>query len=197
VHATVVFAHPDPTSYSRALLDRVVRGLESADHVVDVIDLYAIDYPASLSPAEWHAYASGRPILDDTVAHHADLVRTTDALVFVYPTWWSSVPAILKSWMERTLVEGVAFALEGPDHRLAPKLTHIRNVVGITTYGSPWWYVKLVNDAGRRVILRAIGLLTAGRARLMWHGLYSLDGRSPRRRERFLDDVERAMGALR
>lgn len=197
MNATVVFAHPDPDSFARAILDRVVRGLESAGHVATVLDLYAIDYPGALSPDEWAAYASGTPILDDTVARHAEIVSSTDALVFVYPTWWSSVPAILKSWFERTLVEGVAFGFEGRKHRLAPRLTGIRNVVGITTYGSAWWYVKLVNDAGRRTILRTIGLLTAGHARLSWHGLYSLDGQTPRRRARFLDDVERAMGALR
>lgn len=197
MNATVVFAHPDPDSFGRAILDRVVRGLESAGHAVTVLDLYAIDYPGALSADEWTAYASGTPILDDTVARHAELVSSTEALVFVYPTWWSSVPAILKSWFERTLVEGVAFGLEGPKHRLTPKLTGIRNVVGVTTYGSSWWYVKLANDAGRRTILRTVGLLTSGRARLSWLGLYSLDGQTPQRRARFLDDVERAMGALR
>lgn len=197
MHATVVVAHPDPDSFGRAVLDRVVTGLEGAGHQVSVIDLYAIDYPGSLSPAEWHSYASGSPILDDVVAQHAELVTSSDALVVVYPTWWSSVPAILKSWFERTLVEGVGFTLDGPKKRLTPNLTNVRNLVGVTTYGSSWWYVKLVNDAGRRTILRSIGLLTAGRARTSWLGLYSLDGQTPERRARFLDDVERAMGALR
>lgn len=195
--ATVVFAHPDPESFGRAVLDRVVGGLEGAGHQVNVIDLCAIGYPGSLSPAEWQAYASGSPIVDPLVAEHAALLRLSDALVFVYPTWWSSVPAVLKAWFERTLVEGVAFTLEGPKNRLTPQLTNLRNVVGITTYGSSRWYVKLVNDAGRRTILRAIGLLTVGRARRSWLALYSLDGQTPKRRARFLDDVERAMGALR
>lgn len=197
MHATVVFAHPDPDSFGRAVLERVTRGLQRAGHEVTVLDLHAIDYPGALSPAEWHAYASGAPILHDDVARHADVVRSTDALVFVYPTWWSSVPAILKSWIERTLVEGVAFTLDGPKNRLTPRLTRVRNVVGITTYGSSWWYVKLVNDAGRRTIARTLGLLTAGRARTSWHALYSLDGQTPARRARFLVDVERAMEALR
>ena len=197
MNATVVYAHPDPESFGRAVLDRVVRGLEHSGHDVTVLDLYALDYPGAISPAEWQAYGTGSAIIDPTVAHHAQLVQSTDALVFVYPTWWSSMPAIMKAWLERTLVEGVAFTLEGPRNRLTPKLTGLRNVVGVTTYGSSWWYVKLVNDAGRRTVLRTVGLLSAGRARLSWHGLYSLDGQTPRRRERFLDDVERAMGALR
>ena len=36
------------------------------------------------------------------------LVRWADALVFVYPTWWMGLPAILKGWLERVFVPGVA-----------------------------------------------------------------------------------------
>ena len=103
MNATVVYAHPDPESFGRAVLDRVVRGLERSGHQVTVLDLYALDYPGAISPAEWQAYASGSPIIDQTVAHHAQLVQSTAALVFVYPTWWSSMPAIKKAWLERTL----------------------------------------------------------------------------------------------
>jgi putative NADPH-quinone reductase len=197
VHATVLLAHPDPESFAHAVARRAVAGLEAAGWAVDLIDLYALDYPGAISPDEWHAYATAEPILDDTVRSHADLVRRTDALVFVYPTWWSSVPAVLKSWMERTLVPGVAFALEGPKNRLVPKLTNLKYVVGITTYGSPWWYVKLVNDAGRRTISRTVGLLARGRASRRWLALHSLDSRSPEHRQKFLDRVEREMASLR
>lgn len=197
MHATVLLAHPDSESYCHAIARRAVTGLVSAGWSVDLVDLYALDYRGALSPDEWHAYPTDDPILDDTVRHHADLVQRTDALVFVYPTWWSSVPAVLKSWMERTLVPGVAFTLEGPKNRLVPRLTNLRHVVGITTYGSPWWYVKLVNDAGRRTISRTVGLLARGHASRRWLGLYSLDSRSPEHRDTFLDKVEREMASLR
>lgn len=197
MHATVLLAHPDPDSFAHAVTERAVTGLLASGWTVDVVDLHALDYPGAISTDEWHAYATDDPIRDDLVRSHADLVRRTDALVFVYPTWWSSVPAVLKSWMERTLVPGVAFTLEGPKNRLVPQLSHLRHVVGITTYGSPWWYVKLVNDAGRRTISRTVGLLTRGRAAHRWLALYALDSRSPERRQRFLDRVEREMASLR
>jgi Flavodoxin-like fold len=34
--------------------------------------------------------------------------------VFVYPTWWMSMPAVMKAWLERVMVPGVAF---GRAHR--------------------------------------------------------------------------------
>ena len=74
-------------------------------------------------------------------AEHAALVRPRDAIVFVYPTWWSSLPAILKGWLERVLVPGVGFRFNERG-RCAPACSHVRHVVGISTYGSPWRYVK-------------------------------------------------------
>ena len=197
MNSLVVLAHPDPASFNHAVADAVVRGLESAGHQVTVLDLYALDYPGALSPAEWSAYGTDEPIIDPQVADHARLVKQADALVFVYPTWWSSVPAILKSWFERTLVMGTAFTLDPTTQRVRPALTHVRHVVGVTTYGSPWWYIKAVNDNGRRTIARTLRVACGRGTAVTWHGLYALDGRTPERRQAFLREVEQSMKALR
>ena len=54
-------------------------------------------------------------------------------------------------------VPGVAFDFDD-NGKVRPGLTHIRRIVGISTYGSPWTYVKLVNDNGRRMLTRALRL---------------------------------------
>lgn len=197
MNVLVLHAHPDPTSFNRALVDRAVAGLESAGHDCELIDLYGIDYRAALSTEEHAGYASREPIVDPVVAQHARLVQSCDVLVFVYPTWWSSLPAILKGWMERTLVPGVAFDLDPGTGTLAPRLQHIHHIVGITTYGSPWWYVKLVNDAGRRTLSRTLRTSTGWRTRVTWLGLYELDAATEHRRTTFLRRVETRMGRLR
>ena len=43
---------------------------------------------------------------------HAEIIKQAEALVFVYPTWWSTMPAILKGWLERVLVPGVGFVFD-------------------------------------------------------------------------------------
>jgi NAD(P)H dehydrogenase (quinone) len=116
--------------------------------------------------------------------------------VFVYPTWWSSLPAILKGWLERTMVAGVGFRFDHR-HRVRPGITNIRRIVGITTYGSPWRYVKGINDNGRRTLTRALRLSTGGRARCTWLGFYAIDSRSDTDRAAFLERVERRMADLR
>jgi putative NADPH-quinone reductase len=192
----VIHAHPDSESFSHAILAATLDGLARAGHDATVIDLYALDYPGGLSRDEWRAYETNSPVLDPLVAEHVALVRAADAVVFVYPTWWSSVPAILKSWLERTMVMGLAFTLDERTRRIQPGLGHLRHLVGISTYGSPRWYVKLINDNGRRTITRTLRLSTGGKARTTWLPLYTLDGRTPDSRRAFLDRVRRSMEKL-
>ena len=77
-----------------------------------MLDLYAVGFAAAMSPEERHAYHGDEPIIDPLVAEHAALVLRADALVFVYPTWWSGLPAILKGWLERVMVPGVGFRFD-------------------------------------------------------------------------------------
>lgn len=196
MNVLVIHAHPDPESFSHHILAATLDGLKSAGHVTATIDLYAIDYPGAPSRDEWRAYETDRPVIDPTVAEHGDLVRWANALVFVYPTWWSAMPAIMKSWLERTMVMGLAFTLDERTRRVRPGLGHLQHLVGISTYGSPRWYVKLVNDNGRRTVTRTLKLSTGGTARTHWLAMYTLDGRTEIERRAFLEKVRSTMAKL-
>lgn len=196
MNVLVVHAHPDPDSFSRALLGATIDGLRAAGHESTVLDLYALDYAGALSADEWRAYETATPVVDPLVAEHVELVRRCEALVFVYPTWWSSMPAIMKAWLERTMVTGLAFTLDERTRAIVPGLTHLRHLVGVSTYGSPWWYVKLVNDNGRRTVTRTLRLATGGKAATTWLALYALDGLEDSDRRAFLDHVRDSMGRL-
>ena len=73
---------------------------------------------------------------------------------------------------------------------------HVRRVVGISTYGASWTYVKLINDNGRRILLRALRLNTALRTRRSWLALYTMDRTTDEQRAAFLARVERRMRSL-
>jgi putative NADPH-quinone reductase len=191
----VVVAHPDPDSFNHAIAAVAVKALQDSGHVVTVVDLYEENFQTAMSLAERRAYHSGQPILDDAVARHAALVTHADALVFVYPTWWSSMPAILKGWLDRVMVPGVAFDID-EDRRITRRLTHVRRIVGISTYGSPWLYVKAMHDNGRRTLLRALRLNAAMSARSKWLALYRMDNRTVEQRATFLQRVDTTMRAL-
>jgi putative NADPH-quinone reductase len=198
VRCLVVHAHPDPASYSAAIRDAAVHGLKRAGHEVRTVDLYAEDFDPVMSRDERLVYHEPDPVLDERVRAHGADVRWAEALVFVYPTWWGGLPAILKGWLERVLVSGVAFrhvpAKGG--HRVEPHLRHVRVLVGITTYGSPRWFSIAVADGGRRTILRAVWLCTPKRTRRVWLGLHDVERASAARRDAFLTRVDRRMARL-
>lgn len=45
------------------------------------------------------------------LSRHAEALAWCDALIFVYPTWWQGLPAMLKGWLDRVLLPGIAFDL--------------------------------------------------------------------------------------
>jgi NAD(P)H dehydrogenase (quinone) len=189
-------AHPAPDSFNRLLFDTACAALRRAGHEVTAVDLYGEDFRAEMSAEERAAYHSDRPIRGDDVERHAALVRAADMLVFVYPTWWMGLPAILKGWLDRVLVPGVAFHLDERTNRVRPGLRHVQRIVGITTYGSPRRYVRLMTDGGRRTLLRALRMLAPWGRRTTWLALYGVDTSTSEQRARFVRRVEERMGML-
>ena len=193
MRALVLLAHPDRDSLCHAAATSAVAGLERAGHHVDVIDLYEQGFRAAMSLEERLAYETDDPISDPQVAEHAALLKQAQILVFVYPTWWSGLPAILKGWLERTMVPGVGFHLDERTNKVRPGLGHVRRIVGINTWGSRRSWALFVNDNGRRIVTRALRMSCGLRTRTRWIAMYGVDGSSADDRSRFLDRVERAM----
>ena len=124
MQALVVYAHPEPTSFTAALKDTAVRALSAAGHCVEVSDLYGEsfnpvagrqDFAAAADPNRFH-YQSEQLHASRTGGFAADIVREQERLmrgellVFVFPLWWGGVPAVLKGWFDRVCAYGVAYA---------------------------------------------------------------------------------------
>ena len=122
-----------------------------------------------------------------------DVVGRAGLLVFVYPTWWSGLPAIMKGWLERVMVPGVGFRFNERTGKVEPGLGHVRRIVGISTYGSSRAYVR------RRERQRpahdhpgAADVVRIARP-TDWLGLYGSTRRPPTSVTEFAARVERAM----
>ncbi|MCU1368544.1 MAG: putative oxidoreductase [Ilumatobacteraceae bacterium] len=191
-HTLVVVVHPVQTSFTHAMAAAATRGLERAGRTVTTLDLYAMGFQPAMTEAERHAYHGDEPVVDPLVAESVAAVRAADMLVFVYPTWWSGLPAMLKGWLEKTMVPGLAFVFDATG-KVRPGLQSVQSIVGISTYGSARSYVHAVNDNGRRILLRALRLNTGWRTRRTWLPLYRSDRATAEEREAFLVRIEREM----
>ena len=189
MNVVVVLGHPSADSYCAAIFERIILALESqSTHNVTAIRLADEKFATAMSTAERVAYETSTPLINDETKRHAEVLLQAEALIFVYPTWWSGLPAQLKGWLERVFVLGVAFRFN-KNSKIRPNLQNVRHIIGVSTYGSPWRYVKLVNDNGRRTLTRAIRMSTGLRTRTMWCGIYALDTCTQQQREKFIADT--------
>jgi putative NADPH-quinone reductase len=195
MRALVVYAHPDPESFAGAVLARAVRGLERAGHEVRVTDLYADGFDGAMTADERLTHKE--PGVGPDLQRHADDLRWTELLVLVYPTWWSGFPAILKGWVDRVWVAGVAWELPDGANRIRPRLGNIRRIIAITGHGSS----KLVNmaegESGKRTVTRSMRAMCSWRTRTTWCALYGLDTSTAEQRDAFLERVERVTAHAR
>ena len=101
----VLLAHPRGTStLCGALAEAYAKGAHEAGADVRLVDLSALDFQPFLRQQS----PKRQPLEPDLVAMKAAIDRA-DHLVFVYPTWWGTFPALLKAFLDRILVEGWAF----------------------------------------------------------------------------------------
>ena len=192
----VVLAHPVPESFSHALHARIVSVLARAGHEVRPLDLYGIGFDPVLGPQERRDYHT--PGVNAVgVGDQLDHIRWAEGLIFVYPTWWYSLPAMLKGWIDRVWVPFVTFELPKGLRPIQGRMQNIRLIGGISTYGSPWWWIRFaIGDPGRRVIMRGLRPLCHPRCRTFWLGHYRMDSSTPESRGAFLAKVEARLGRL-
>ena len=190
----VLYAHPSEDSYQSALHKRAVAALTAAGHEVDDCDLYAEDFQAILSRSERRDYHDVN-LNRSFAAKHVERLLACQGIVFIFPTWWYGIPAVLKGYFDRVWLPGVAFDVSGP--RTIPLLTRIVRLGVVTTYGSPWWLNNLyVGNLNRRLFLRGIRRLLSPNVRTTWLALYGMDYIGDAKRADFIDRVGRAMSSF-
>lgn len=187
----VIYAHPLEDSFQSKIHQCVVNTLLGAGHDVDDCDLYKEGFHPVLTPEErkvYHDLNQNRTGLSKDI----ERILKSEGLVFVFPTWWYGMPAILKGYLDRVWLPGVAF--EVVDGRTKPLLSHVMKYAVVTTYGSSWWLNRFVfGDPNRRVFMRCLRHLISPRARTQWIAQYGMDYINDAARRRFLSKVERRL----
>ena len=195
MNALVVYCHPVEGSFCSAMRDAAISGLRAAGHTLNVIDLTAEEFNPVMSTSEWNTYRQANGDVPVGLERDVALVKSAEIIVFVYPTWWGGLPAQLKGWLERVMLPGTAFVFN-ENNKVRPGLRNIRRIHIASTFGSPWLYVRFVNDNGRRILARAFRLNTSLRTKVSTSSLYAMDTATDASRKSFLASLEKKMGTL-
>ena len=108
----IVYCHPSPESFTHEVLLRFCEGLADAGHEAVISDLYAMDFRTDMTEAEYLRetyYRSELPLPEDVVAEQHKL-QDSDAIVFIYPVFWTEAPAKLVGWFDRVWTTGFAYS---------------------------------------------------------------------------------------
>lgn len=172
MRALLIYCHPNPESFSASVRDTIVDTLRGAGSEIRVLDLYGMAFDPVLSPGELSGYYE-MPGNQIPVAEHCDALAWCDTLFLVYPTWWSGLPAMLKGWLDRVMLPGVAFHPPGAGQTaIRPGLINIERIGVFTTCGSSRWLNVLSGQPGRRTIMRGLRALCAKKCRAFFCALY-------------------------
>jgi len=107
----IVYCHPSNDSFTREVRDSFIAGLESAGHSYVLSDLYVMDFKTDMSAEEYSREAFYRRDLSvpaDVKAEH-EKINASDAIVFIYPLFWTDAPAKLVGWFDRVWTFGFAY----------------------------------------------------------------------------------------
>lgn len=189
----VVFCHPNPESFGAHLREQALAGLGA--HDVRLIDLYGEAFNPVMSREDRAIYHT-RHDNEVAVADHIAQLKWADTVVFIYPTWWFNMPAMLKGWLDRVLVPYATFILPDGENPMRPQLTNIRRIVAITTCGARFIQSKFVGEPARRTLLRGFRFICHPKCKTHYLALYGIDTSTEDARNAYAAKVKRTLERL-
>ncbi|RKR09156.1 NAD(P)H dehydrogenase (quinone) [Flavobacterium sp. 90] len=103
----IIYAHPNSASLNHFFKQTVVESLEKKGEEVIVRDLNEINFNPVLSLEDMHGQRIGK--VADDVKTEQDFITWADQLIFIYPIWWTGMPAIMKGFIDRVFSYGFAY----------------------------------------------------------------------------------------
>ncbi|MFD2673509.1 NAD(P)H-dependent oxidoreductase [Marinicrinis sediminis] len=107
MNTLILYAHPNPQSFNAAIKHTLQHSLQEQGSEVRIRDLYEMRFNPILSVDDFNEYA--QKSLPADVKEEQEHIAWAEQLILLYPTWWISMPAILKGYVDRVFTNGFAF----------------------------------------------------------------------------------------
>ena len=185
----LILGHPRPDSFGAALFEAYRAGMTDVGIELRTLRLSELAFDPNVrcpSPADQE--------LEPELAEAQRLIGWAHHLVFLYPNWWGTVPALLKGFLDRVLTPGFAFRFHRDgswDKLLAGKTAEL-----VTTMNTPRWVYRWIYGApGHRAMTRAtLGFCGIRTVRVQSFGI--VERSTPAERRRWLEAARQRGRAL-
>ncbi len=123
MNVLIVFAHNEPKSFNTVMKDLAVQEMQRQGNQVIVSDLYAMQFKAVADAEDFqsranpdylvyaleqrHGYQNGS-LAPDIIAE-LEKIKWADLIIFHFPIYWFSMPAIMKGWVDRVFISGYCY----------------------------------------------------------------------------------------
>ena len=153
----IINGHPDKESFNYGLSEAYKKGAQKSKAEIKEIKIRELSFNPNLE----FGYRKRTELEPDLLAAQEKL-KWADHIVWVYPVWWGSVPAIMKGFLDRVLLPGFAFQKrEGSvwwDKYFTGKSSRL-----ICTMDQPTWYYRLIyispsHNAMKKLTMNFIGV---------------------------------------
>jgi len=135
----IIFGHPDPDSFCGVLADEYQYGAEDAGAEVRRLNVAELKF----DPVLHKGYKTVQKLEPDLRRAQQEILWA-EHLVFVYPMWWGSMPAVLKGFIDRTIHPGFGFKFHDSESYLWDKLLTGRSARLLVTLDGPPMAVRLL-----------------------------------------------------
>lgn len=181
----VLLGHPDSDSFNGRIAETYVRAAIKAGHEVRVQRLGEMQF----DPVLHEGYKKIQPLEPDLLTSQENLLWC-EKWVIIYPMWWGTVPALLKGFLDRTLLPGFAFKYHTKDP-FWDKLLSGKRAEVINTCDSPSLWVRFVyRNSDKHTLVNAV-LKFCGIRPVRFTRIGRLRYLTEKQREKWLQKIER------
>jgi len=141
----IVTAHPSGHNVTKGIAEIYREERESQGVKAEILDLYRSKHLPFLSFEDANSPESGE------MKPYQQMVADADEIVFIYPFWWGTMPAILKNWIDSVLTKGFAFRYNDKGRPVG--LLQGKSVRIFSTCGAPKFFYLLngINRANKKI----------------------------------------------
>ncbi|MGO4185257.1 NAD(P)H-dependent oxidoreductase [Paenibacillus sp. MCAF9] len=186
---------PHQRSFSAALLGSVTKGLHTGGHQIDLIDLHADEFNPVMSAKELAAWRQ-KKTLDPLVNDYQQRMFESDHIIFIFPIWWESMPAMTKGFLDKVFSKGIIYEEPKPSRPFVNKLNKLKGVSLLTVMATPGFiYRWIFGNPITKIIFRGT-FRKMGFHKLKWFNYAGMDNRPLEARTSILAKTEKRFAAL-
>ncbi|WP_062388358.1 NAD(P)H-dependent oxidoreductase [Demequina iriomotensis] len=205
MNTVIVFDHPytraasenipHQRSFTAAMTAAAERGLARGGHTVDLIDLHADRFDPVMSADDLAAWRT-KKVVDPQVANYQRRLLAADHVIFAFPIWWESMPALTKGFLDRVLTKGIVYSEPRKGRPFTHHFAGLKGVTALTVMSTPTWIYRTVFGSPMTKMMFRGTFRKMGVHRLSWVNESDPAGRTLEQRQASLARIEERFARL-